>query len=411
MLRKLTFVLTGLLAATMAVAEPMDFSHQVFGPLIVEGNTSTSTALILKETLFQAGDSFDFDLVDMTWEHLEDLGWFAFVDISLENEEADAVTVTITVEEDRTLRYYPIIDYDQRWDILLGARVYDINFGGRGETISLTGVWHQPHRYDFSWDHPWLFGIRGLKVGIDATWEDAEFVYRDFDHRRWSTGSWLRWNLTQPAYLQVGATRSSFEQGGDFAAQINWAADTRQRWTYAATAGFDSRDMAAYPTRGRHHRVTLQHHQSDDFPSYSSMTVDLREYVPLPWKHILAIGAWGRQVDGHTPPEDLLFWGGPENLRGHHYASFEGEEGWLLSVEYRWPLFLMPISADGRVVGLGLHAFYDRGGNAYMNDTVTVRDDFGLGAHINLSAHQFRFEVARTDDDRTVFQFMDTFNF
>jgi len=404
-------LLLGLTISTMAVAAPMDFSDQVFGPITVEGNTSTSTDLILKETLFRTGDPFDFDAVDDTWEHLEDLGWFAFVVVSLEDEEADAVAVTILVEEDRTFRYYPIIDFDKRWDILLGARVYDVNLGGRGETLSFTGIWHRPHRYELTWDHPWFLGVRGLRLGLDAGWEDAEFVHRDFDHRAWRAGTWLRWDLAPPAFVRIGATRSSFRQEGEFLAPVNWAAETRDRWTFEATAGLDSRDLAWYPTRGRHHRVTLARHESDDFPSYGSVTVDLREYLSLPWKHVMAIHGWSRSVDGHAPPEDLLFWGGPENLRGHHYAAFEGEEGWLLSLEYRWPLFLMPISADGRVIGIGLHAFYDRGGNAYHDQDIAVRDDYGLGAHFNVSAHQFRFEVARTDDDRTVFQFMDAFNF
>ncbi|MBU1073218.1 hypothetical protein KKG45_08220, partial [bacterium] len=141
------------------------------------------------------------------------------------------------------------------------------------------------------------------------------------------------------------------------------------------------------------------------------ITGDLRGFVPLPWDHVLALRAWGRRTDGHVPPEDVLHWGGAETIRGHEYASREGEEGFLLSVEYRWPLFLMTISGDGRVIGIGLHAFGDAGSNWWDGDRRGTLYGYGGGAHINISDHQFRFELAFTGEGEAVFQFMDAFNF
>ena len=97
---------------------------------------------------------------------------------------------------------------------------------------------------------------------------------------------------------------------------------------------------------------------------------------------------------------------------GYRYATLEGEEGYLLSCEYRWPLFLMPISGDGRVIGIGLHAFADRG-DAWFDgaDPGDGHFSWGGGAHVNISAQQFRFEIARTEEGESVFQFEDSFNF
>ncbi|HPF34690.1 BamA/TamA family outer membrane protein [bacterium] len=412
---RLLVLLTALLAALPAAAQwPAEAwaEDQTFGDITIRGNASTSAWLIRNELLFASGDAFDMDLVDATWEHLEDLGWFAFVDISLDDEMADAVPVTVTVEEDQTFRYYPVIDYDRRWDILLGARAYDVNLRGRGEQLSITGIWHAPHRYTASWSHPWLFGVRGLSWGLDGMWEDAEFVYRDFDHRRWQARAHVRWQPRGTWFAEAGATRAFFRQEGDFlGAPSDWSAGERTRWILEGTLGLDMRDLAWYPTRGRYHALSLRRHVSDDFADFTELRADLREFVPTPWGHVLALHARGRRVSGPVPPEDMLFWGGPETLRGFHYAQLEGEEGWLLSAEYRWPIFLMPISADGRVIGIGLHAFYDQGANWWDGGSASPRHDWGAGAHINISAHQFRFEVARTDDGRTAFQFMDSFNF
>ncbi len=402
-----------LLLSTPAVAADHDdfFSDQVIGPITIEGNSSTATSLILLEMFFHEGDPLDFDQVDATWEHLEDLGWFAFVDISMD-DSLDVVPVTLTVEEDSTTRGYPIIDYDRRYDILLGLRAYDINLGGRGEKVSFSGIWHRSHRYEFSWVHPWLFTVKGLSLGVDARWENAPFVYRDFDHRNWNTGLRLRWAPRGAAFVEVGVARGSFEQKGLFdGAPITWAAGTRNRWSTSGTLGLDTRDISWYPTAGGYHRLTATRHESDDFPSFTELVADLRQFISLPWEHVIAVHAWGREVNGHVPPEDMLFWGGPENLRGYRYAQLEAEEGWLLSAEYRWPLFLMPISADGKVVAIGLHIFGDMGAADFDEITGVTRHDFGAGIHLGISDHVFRFEAARTDEDRTAFVFMDSFNF
>ena len=83
----------------------------------------------------------------------------------------------------------------------------------------------------------------------------------------------------------------------------------------------------------------------------------------------------------------------------------------LLSVEYRWPLFLMPISGDGRVIGIGLHAFGDAGSNWWDAGDRGTLYSYGAGAHINISDHQFRFELAIPAEGDVTFQFMDAFNF
>jgi len=401
-------------AAAAAEDNPFSFGAHLFGPIAVEGNTTTRTDLILHELSFAPGDSFDIDLIDESWEHLEDLGWFAFVDIAWDDSQ-DPAPVTVTVEEERTTRGYPLIDYDRRHDIRLGVKAYDTNLRGRGERLTFEATWYRPHSYRLEWRHPWLFGVRGLEMDVAGGWESADFVYRDWDYEQWDAGLTLRWKLLPPLFVEAGAAYGSFEQEGFFDAgtgRPDWDAATRARWTLHATAGMDTRDIRSYPTRGGYHRITATRFESDDFESYTRVTGDLRQFLPLPWKHILALRAWGRRADGNAPPEDLLYWGGPDNIRGYRYASLEGEEGYLLSCEYRWPLFLMPISSDGRVIGLGVHAFADQGDNWYNGESGGGGHfSWGGGAHINISAQQFRFEMARTEEGETVFQFQDQFNF
>ena len=98
--------------------------------------------------------------------------------------------------------------------------------------------------------------------------------------------------------------------------------------------------------------------------------------------------------------------------RGCGLGAGEGEHGYLLSAEYRAPLFLMPTSPMGEMVGFGLHAFTDVGDNWFDGaSSGQSLIGYGVGAHILLVSWQLRFEVARTRDGDTRFQFMDRFNF
>ena len=382
-----------------------------FGETTIDGNLKTDTSLIMNELLYREGDPFDDLLLDRTWEHLEDLGYFAFVEVDYEIV-GDRAMVEIKLEEDDSRRGYPILDYDRRHDILLGARIYDINLRGRGETLSARGIWFATHRYEADWSHPWLFGVRGLTLGLGGAWENGDFVYRDFDFTSWRVSAQLEWRFTSACFASIDLGYRYFDQEADFTGSPgSWPAAVRRSLAGRLVLGYDSRDLTWYPTRGAYHRLILRRVDGRDHADYIGLVGDLRQFVPLPWDHVLALRAWGRLVDAHVPPEDMLYWGGPDNLRGYRYATVEGEEGFILSVEYRWPLFLMPVTADGKVIGIGLHAFSD-GGAAWFNHR--TRDPLfscGIGAHLNIGTHQFRFEMARTEYGETVFQFMDAFNF
>jgi len=419
-------LLAGLLVCAGA-ARPTaaaDADARRVGPITVQGNTRTVTELILRELGFREGDPWDAGAVDRAWDHLEDLGDFAFVDIS-EGEETDdgRVPLTITVEEDKTFHYYPLIDYDRRHKYRLGARVEEDNLRGRGERAALEATWVRVHGYRATWDRPWLANRRWLEGGLTAGWEQAQFVWRPTKYSRWDAGLRVRARLRGPGYLEADGTLLGFRQHSDVRetapdrgdgspGDLLWTHGWRNRFTAGLTLGYDSRDLAFYPLRGAWHRLRVARAMSDGFDSYSEASGDLRQFVPLPWHKVLALHAYGRRVSHAIPLEDRLYWAGPETIRGYRYASIEGEEGWLLSGELRWPLFLMPISPQGHVIGVGLHLFCDAG-DAWYDGAHPGAPllSWGGGAHVNLSSLNLRFELARTREGENVFQFEDRFNF
>jgi outer membrane protein assembly factor BamA len=247
---------------------------------------------------------------------------------------------------------------------------------------------------------------------LSGNWETADFVYRDFDYINWDLRARLRWNFLGPLFVAVQSGYGYFDQQGVFSGSTLYMNPAKRRHVaHALTVGMDSRDLRWYPTRGAYHRLSVEYVNGRNFKSYTRLTGDLRQFIPTPWDHILALRAWGRLVDNHVPPEDMLYWGGPNTIRGYGYATVEGEEGFLLTAEYRWPLFLMPISAEGHVIGIGLHAFTDAGTTWLDGETKEPLYGFGAGFHINVAVHQFRFEMAKSKNGSTTFQFMDSFNF
>lgn len=372
----------------------------VFGDITVEGNTRTATNVILANISFSTGDQFTNEVIDQSWEALEDLNWFGFVDMDFEID-GDLALVTITVEEDNTFRIWPLVDYDRRHDILLGANLYDFNFRGKGDYLGLKTSWYAAHRYDLQWHHPFWLGNNNLTLSTTLFYDSADFVFEDYDyiHKRFAAS--VKYDLPYDSYISTEVGIGTYE--------INNQAK-RDRFDISFTTGYDTRDIASYPTSGAYCRVIGKSINSDHNTLLA--TADFRQFLPLFGDNVIALRAWGRLVSNGLQPEDWLYWGGSDNLRGYKYASKRGEEGFILSAEYRIPLFLMNISGNDKVVGCGLHFFADSG-NTWEKDMPKDRPlySYGTGIHLVIAEQQFRFEMAKTEDGKTVFQFMDTFNF
>lgn len=397
----------------------------VLAAIEIVGNTRTDETLILREMGLTVGQRFSYDDLDAVWDHLEDLGYFAFVDMEYDDGEPGEVTLRVLVEEDMTTEYGPLVRYDRRHKYLLGGRFKQSNLRGRGETLEAAVSVYYIQRAELEWRRRWFLGVRGLEARVGGAWEQANFVFRPTDYAKWDAGLELRWTLVGPFYLLGGARLGEFRQQDDF----RWELPPRGEGSPTGLAehpagiaahrvltgglGLDTRDNPYYPHQGGFAELQARRWSSDDFAGYSETVGDVRVFLPVPLKkHVLAARAWGRRTDGPAQLDNVLYLGGAPSVRGYRFGSLEGDEGWLLSVEYRAPLYLMPISPKGEMVGLGLHLFADAGDAWYEGaDPGRPSQSWGGGAHLNLDTLQLRFEAARTDDGDWVFEFMDTFNF
>jgi|GEM_PF-1024711 len=392
--------------------------------IVIEGNTRTDANLILREMDLQIGQPFSFEDMDAIWDRLEDIGYFAFVDMEYDDSASDGVILRVTVEEDMTTSYGPLVRYDRRFKYKLGGWLEESNLRGKGESLRIALSVYYIQQGSISWTRPWFLGQRGLEAKLAFDAKQANFVFRPTKYRQWDGDFTLRWDFWNDFFVEGGLNygqdryRDSYywalpDRGPDSpTGSVLFEPTTDSRFAYSASIGFDSRPNPWYPSHGLLAQVTAKRWQSDDFASYTETSADVRAFIPLPWDHILAARAWGRRTDGPTHLDNVLFFGGPQTIRGYQFGGLEGEEGYLLTAEYRIPLFLMPISPSGEMVGFGLHAFADAGDTWYYGaDPGTALQSWGAGLHINLDRQQFRFEGAQNLDGDWTFEFMDVMAF
>ncbi len=391
----------------------------VLNKILIEGNTRTDRQLILNEMGLQVGQIFDRQMMNQVWIMLEDIGYFAFVDMEFDDSSGDGVVLNVYLEEDLTMAYGPLLRYNRRHKYLLGAWLEETNLRGQGETLRLDLAAFYIQRGEVAWTRPWLFGVRGLEMKLSLAGEKSNFVFRPTDQRLGRGLAEIRWNFQGNFYVSTGLNYGQTKYMDDYfwddstGTSVFHENGTVSHLATQGTLGFDSRNNPWYPSSGILTEARIQHWTSDDFASYTETTGDLRVFAPMPLgKHVLALHAWGRKTDGPSHLENTLFFGGPETIRGYRFGGLEGDEGYLLSVEYRIPLFMMPISAKGEMIGFGLHAFADAG-DAWFDgsDPGRALQSWGAGTHINIDRMQLRFEAAKTSEGGWVFEFMDHFNF
>ncbi len=425
------FVCLALGTMVSSKVEAQDFSFPMhsqedapLGTIIITGNNHTDTTLIKRILGLRIGQTVTREELDDAWDRLEDSGYFRTVDVHMD-EGDDTAIIRIRVEEDLKTYYGPLVRYDRRFKYFLGAWVEQRNFRGQGETLRLEASALYSQQGSLSWQRPWFLGRQGLSAQLVADFSQGAFVYRPTDFRKWDTKVELRQDWGGMFFASASLTYGQFDQRDTFVWQkpergFSTFTDTQvvpagieTHWVSEGSIGLDTRTNPYYPSRGVYLAGTARHWSSADFPSYLETTLDARFFLPALWKnHVLALRAWGRNTSGPAQLDNLLFFGGPETVRGEPYATRDGDHGYLLTAEYRIPLFLMPISPQGELVGVGIHFFADAG-DAWFDRTDSGRamQSAGAGLHLNLDTLQLRFEAARTREGHWGFEFMDKFNF
>lgn len=425
----LVVALAGLAQAPAAFAVFGDTSETDDVPVLmeiqIEGNTRTQGTYILREMGLEIGQPLTRERMDEAWDHLEDLGCFAYVDIEYDDFEAGEVVLVVSVEEEDTFSYGPSLRYSQRHKYLAGGWAEETNLRGRGETLRADVSVLYIQRAGLTWSHPWFLGREGLRADVALLGEQADFVYRPFRYRKSELDLSTRWTGSRSVFLTAGANYGLFQVRDDFSwplpergaddptGIVAVQAQTSPLLAVRAAVGLDTRSNPWYPSHGVFAQGMIRQWSSPDFDSYAESSLDLRGYLPLPYgHHLLALRAWGRTTSGAAHLDNVCFFGGAQTVRGHRPGRREGDEAYLLTAEYRLPLAMMRISPQGDLAGVGLHVFADAGDTWFHGaEAGSALQSWGAGIHLNIDKVQIRFEAAKTTQDGWTFEFGDVMTF
>jgi outer membrane protein assembly factor BamA len=103
----------------------------------------------------------------------------------------------------------------------------------------------------------------------------------------------------------------------------------------------DSRDTLYSPLSGAFHQLSYGWFRSwmgSDF-EFTRAKADLRRYIQLTGRHILALQAFIESLTGHPPFQMLALFGGQERMRGHYLGRYRDKFMAAVQAEYRFPLY------------------------------------------------------------------------
>jgi outer membrane protein assembly factor BamA len=104
---------------------------------------------------------------------------------------------------------------------------------------------------------------------------------------------------------------------------------------------YDSRNNAFAPDRGTMMQFYFAHFNpllGSDY-QYTNFVLDLRQFIRIENKQVLALQAYGFFNAGETPLRSLASLGGSSSMRGYYQGRFRDKDMGVLQAEYRVPIF------------------------------------------------------------------------
>jgi hypothetical protein len=158
---------------------------------------------------------------------------------------------------------------------------------------------------------------------------------------------------------------------------------------------FDTRDRIFYPHRGELFQINFTAYQPTlgSTTQFSTFIVDLRKYLPLTPRQVVALQLRMETQSGEVPFPLMSKLGGPDHLRGYYSGRFRDNNLFMVQAEWRytpiWRLGVSIFAGLGQVtgsltefdlgnfnycLGFGLRYLYNK------RESMYARMDFGWGS-------------------------------
>jgi outer membrane protein insertion porin family len=361
----------------------------------IQGLHKTKDFVVRRELLFKPGDVFNANAVNASLKRLFQLQYFS--DVRAQpgpGTTPDTVDVTIFVTEQKTASVGFGFGYATVSGLQAIISYRDLDFGGNGQSLvaqyntsTLNGG-----GYTVTFHEPYWFGshtamdLQGYNIVTIPT-DYSLGLNNAFNYNMYQSGGSLAFTkpLTtenpSPLSLNYGVKYqiTTFGQPSVGLPPPPGFQFTPGTVTALVVAGIhDTRDDALDPHTGEHATLSLEYATtllSGTF-NFAKYEFDYARFFPLNPTTTIVGHAHVGAANGPLPIQEQYYLGGQSTLRGYPSGRFRGDEEWLLTGEYHFPISKLPfLHSFGGITGI---VFGDAG------DTEPFGSGFNFQAHTDV---------------------------
>ncbi len=352
------------------------------------GNMRTKNRIILQELNLKKGEYFTeaFLRKERAWLLRQDF----FKRIEFQTKPGSTLNsriLMVVVQEKGVWSVTPILSNNDLFGWYTGAHFTAQNLFGRKNSICATFQIGGIQKFALNWNNPWFGGKLHLFLGVNLSYTSFKYLYGDyFPH--------FREKVTKASFTFGKEIGRKLKLGIKTNKEKIWIGDTSV--TYSKThfdevtafeyfTTFDSRDWPLYPKTGLYLKSWINWFSFSEKNRFNYTGLDLHIYSPVYHDNIIALQTFLQISHGKVPVYKRIHLGGGKTIRGYSTGCFSGENSFLMSLEYRFPIFYERNPLAGIHVGYVGVLFIDTGAAWFQRQKFRysmLSSSFGLGFHI-----------------------------
>lgn len=321
----------------------------VLNKIIVEGNSTTKSYVILRELPFRTGDTVTTHQLEYGRERVYNTGLFTKVLFQPVPVSKSDIDLLIYVEERWYIWPYPVVGFRDRDlnRLYVGAGIADLNFQGRDEKLAaMFALGYDPfgavtfgdpffgpqRQYTLSLEGSYSHGRNG---GVQPGSASGQFD-DTFENMRVEVGR--RFGIY--SVLTLGTSYNYVAQNAD---TTNLVLSPTGKDVFASLKlayTYDSRNLSSYATSGEYLHVSVEKYGlGESLINFGRFSFDARDYLPLFDMLTIATRVHANLAEGpQIPPYNHVFIGYYERIRGMFNTVSEGESIIGANMELRIPI-------------------------------------------------------------------------
>ncbi len=370
--------------------------------IAVYGNTRTKSHVILRELQLRKAFPFSEAILkkDRAWLLRQD--FLKKIDFQLKPGSTYGQRVLmLIVQEKGTWAVSPIVSNRDIFGWFAGMRLTTHNLWGRRNRIDAIVQVGSIEYYGLNYANPWFGGKSHLFTEINIYRTAFRYIFKDypdpFDEK--DTGFILSLGRQMSRRLQIGL-RTGVEEIWVENPEVTFSGQHTDKLTQLEPfIMYDSRDWPLYPRTGVYLQSWVRFFNPFRIHPFQRTGADLRFYSPLFRDNILAIQTSFDISRGPIPVYKRQHLGGGRAIRGYTSGALTGENSFVVTMEYRFPILYERNPLAGIHAGYAGVIFFDVASAWYQNQSLKpsmFHGCAGIGVHFIWEHFVLRGEYGNT---------------